>query len=595
MLAQKDKKAIPGILQGMFTDAPVMVQADPGQVDLVPCVDITPVSSLAANLAAKEKNNQAPVIPESLGPEPVTEIETGIKTIKKGEDVEIIIGDRSYRIRRLKKNQTFDVMRVNIRVMSDNAFHIDTLDLYNARHRTAYINTASDELQFKPDILKKDLGRVLLKLEELQDELIGNALESKPDKKEMSQTEQEQALKLLKSPDLLDRILQGFDTYGLVGERTNKITGYLAAVSRKLDKPLAVVIQSSSAPGKSTLMDVVLDMVPKEDKVQYSAMTGQSLFYFGDKNLKHKILAIVDESREQTRAIHKEQRKAETLDGLVKRLDKKDVLNVQRNAQRLLKPLEVVNPYADKLTFLDDHTRTRRDHKKYLTLIRTITFFHQYQRSVKVLVHNGKPVQYIEVSLKDIAAANELANEVLGRSLDELPPQTRRFLDLISQMVQTACKKQSIEKEDYRFTQRDIRKYTGWSDYQVKSHLRKLASLEYVLVHHGGRGQQFVYELLYNNEGKDGQRFLMCLIDADELKQTCKYDLNREHEKAKQETTGCIQGAIREHGGSVGKIDNIAIKNKGLSPQPGNLPDNAYIGTVAVQSHHTSTLAAKGN
>ncbi len=483
----------------------------------------------------------------------------------------------------------------------------------------------------------------------------------------MSRAEQEQALKLLKSPDLLDKILQGFDTYGLVGERTNKITGYLAAVSRKLDKPLAVVIQSSSASGKSALMEAVLDMMPKEDKVQYSAMTGQSLFYFGDKNLKHKILAIVeeegvrqasyalkllqsegqltiastgkdnttgqmitkeyhvegpvmilttttaidideellnrcivltvDESREQTRAIHKEQRKAETLDGLVKRLDKKDVLNVQRDAQRLLKPLEVINPYADKLTFLDDHTRTRRDHKKYLTLIRTITFLHQYQRPVKILVHNGKPVQYIEVSLKDIMAANELANEVLGRSLDELPPQTRRFLDLISQMVQTACKKQSIEKEDYRFTQRDIRKYTGWSDYQVKSHLRKLASLEYVLVHHGGRGQQFVYELLYNNEGKDGQRFLMCLIDADELKQSCKYDKNREHENPKQEVSGSIQGAIKEHEGGMGKIDNIAIDNSILRENIGNLPENAYIGAVSeqVNHNHTSTLAAKGN
>jgi len=76
---------------------------------------------------------------------------------------------------------------------------------------------------------------------------------------------------------------------------TNKLVGYLAAVSRKLDRPLGVVIQSSSAAGKSTLMDAVLAFVPEEDKVKYSAMTGQSLFYMGETNLKHKALAIVEE------------------------------------------------------------------------------------------------------------------------------------------------------------------------------------------------------------------------------------------------------------------------------------------------------------
>ncbi len=579
------------------------------------------------------------------------------------------IGGRSYRIRGLAKNQTFDVMKVNLRVMANDLYYVHNFDLYNARHRIAFINAAADDLQVKADILKKDLGRVLLKLEELQDEQISKTLESKPEKPEMTEQERKEALNLLKSPDLLDRILNGFNTYGLVGERTNKLTGYLAAVSRKLDKPLAVVVQSSSASGKSTMMEAVLDMMPEEDRIQYSAMTGQSLFYFGDKNLKHKILAIVeeegvrqasyalkllqsegkltiastgkdnatgqmvtkeyhvegpvmifttttaidideellnrciiltiDESREQTKAIHKQQRKSETLEGLIKKLDKKDVLKVQRNAQRLLAPLEVINPYADNLTFLDDNTRTRRDHKKYLTLIRSNAFLHQYQRPVKTLVHNGEQVRYIETTLEDIKIANELANEVLGRSLDELPPQTRRFLDLLTEMVQTACKKKSIEKSDYRFTQWDIRTHIGWSDYQVKSHLRKLVSLEYVLVHHGGRGQQFVYELLYNGEGKDGEKFLMSLIDVNELKKTCKYDPNREHEKPNREAPGSTQGASKEHPGSIAKIDDIIIENKRLDQKTAETPKNAYIGAISKpdQSYHSNTsfLAAKEN
>jgi hypothetical protein len=41
-------------------------------------------------------------------------------------------------------------------------------------------------------------------------------------------------------------------------------------------------------------MDAVLKFVP-EDRIVYSAMTGQSLFYMGEMNLKHKILAIAEE------------------------------------------------------------------------------------------------------------------------------------------------------------------------------------------------------------------------------------------------------------------------------------------------------------
>ncbi len=108
---------------------------------------------------------------------------------------------------------------------------------------------------------------------------------------ELAPEERKEALALLHDPDLLNRILVDFTQAGMVGEEINKLTGYLACVSRKLNRPLAVMIQSSSAAGKSSLMDSILAFVPKEERVQYSAMTGQSLFYMGETNLKHKILA----------------------------------------------------------------------------------------------------------------------------------------------------------------------------------------------------------------------------------------------------------------------------------------------------------------
>jgi len=39
-----------------------------------------------------------------------------------------------------------------------------------------------------------------------------------------------------------------------------------------------------------------------------------------------------------------------------------------------------------------------------------------------------------------------------------------------------------------------------------------------VLIHRGRNGQRYVYELLYDGEGKAGQPFLMGLIDPSKLK-----------------------------------------------------------------------------
>ncbi len=111
----------------------------------------------------------------------------------------------------------------------------------------------------------------------------------------------------------------------------------------------------------------------------------------------------------------------------------------------------VANPFARHLTFFDNQTRARRDHVKYLTLIRTIALLYQHQRPTKTTVHHGKTLHYIEATLDDIAAANALAHEALGRSLDELAPQTRRLLMLIDEMVTAECDRLMMKRADYRF------------------------------------------------------------------------------------------------------------------------------------------------
>ncbi len=233
----------------------------------------------------------------------------------------------------------------------------------------------------------------------------------------------------------------------------------------------------------------------------------------------------------------------------------------------------MVNPYADRLTFLSDKTRTRRDHRKYLALIRSIALLHQHQREIHRVVHQGKRVEYIEVTLEDIETANRLAHEVLGRTLDELPPQTRRLLHLIHELVTERCVALEMRRCDYRFSRRDVREATGWTDFQVKSHMKKLEAMEYVLVHRGGRGQSFVYELLYNGEGQDTQLFLMGLIETATLKRG--YDAKKEHVKPEKEGASSPQRAPKSAPSSYAQ-NRRKPSNDATSGDPEDeIPENA--------------------
>lgn len=205
------------------------------------------------------------------------------------------------------------------------------------------------------------------------------------------------------------------------------------------------------------------------------------------------------------------------------------LLQLHQNAQRLLRPLAVVNPYADQLTFLSDKTRTRRDHEKYLTLIDAIALLHQHQRQIKSMTDIGQPIEYVEVTAADIETANQLAHEILGRSLDDLPPQTRRLLLLTDTMVKAAMQTQQLPRRDIRFSRKTVRDATGWSDFQIKTHMMKLTELEYLLPHRGGRGQCFEYELLYDGDGSIVPH-LSGLLDVASLDNRI-YDGDKEHTK----------------------------------------------------------------
>jgi DNA primase catalytic core len=492
-----------------------------------------------------------------------TKKESAASLEQRGDAWFLDLDGREYRVAGLEKTVGTDALKIALRLRHGERFHLDQVDLCRDMERRRFVERAAEETGLTADLLKRDLGKLLLAVEQTQAEL------SKPQEQTghvvtLTPEEREAALTWLREPNLIGRLRAAFHQAGIIGEETNTLVAYLAGVSRKLERPLAIIIQSASAAGKTTLMDAVLSFFPEEDRVKYSAMTGQSLYYLGETNLKHKILAVVeeagaekasyalkllqsegeltiastgkdpatgkmvtqeyhvegpvmifltttaidldeelqnrcltlavDESAEQTGRIHRLQRERRTLAGLIAKAERLDVLKKLRNAQRLLQTVDVLNPFAPSLTFATARTRNRRDHEKYLTLIDAIALLHQHQRETRTLP-NGQ--RFIEVTLDDIALANELAPEILGRSLDELPPQTRRLLNYIRELVKQQ-RKSNGAKAASTFSRKEIRDLCGWSLTQVSVHLERLVALEYLALRHGRLGSAFVYEILFD-------------------------------------------------------------------------------------------------
>ena len=501
------------------------------RVRAAPAASATPAATAPPKI-------EPPAEPPPSAAEPPAPVSDVVVDEKSADEVFVTVRGLRFRVRGLAKLASLDVLKVNLLVSLGDLFHVDTLDLYAAKARAFFLSTAAHELHLPIEEMKAATGRLILALEELRDRRLMAMSSNEPPP--MSDDDREEALALLRDEHLLDHVVADLGTCGLVGEDDNKLLAYLVSTSRKLAKPLAVVVQSSSAAGKSSLMEAVLSFIPDEEKVQYSAMTGQSLFYLGEADLKHKVLAIaeeegaeqasyalkllqsegrlriastgkdaasgrhvthtyevegpvailstttaldvdeellnrclvltVDESEAQTAAIHALQKQMETLDGVRRRRRRDALIRMHQNAQRLLHPVEVVNPLAPSLVFSSTKMRARRDQPKLLALIKTIAFLHQHQRELK---RSEDGIDYIEATGADVAAARRLLRPVLDDGVGDLPPQTRAVLATVEAFVAARGAAGDVE-----FSRRELRESIGVGDTQLKVHLSRLVELE---------------------------------------------------------------------------------------------------------------------
>jgi DNA primase len=260
---------------------------------------VTPDLSAVATVDAGETD--AAVI--TSAPEPTAPTSASTDVIgPPALDVHEIDGDvfvtspaRSWRIRGAQSGDSdgAQMLRVALSVTDTRSdrFHLDTLDLYSARQRTAFLSAAVTELHTAIETLRPEMARVIAAAEMAHDR------EAEPEDPlpEMTEADRTAATELLCSPDLIGRVTADLGSLGVVGEETNLLICYLATVSRLSDRPFGVLVQSSSAAGKSTLAEAACSLVPDEDLVSLSALTTQALYYLDGGQLAHKVLAVAEE------------------------------------------------------------------------------------------------------------------------------------------------------------------------------------------------------------------------------------------------------------------------------------------------------------
>jgi DNA primase len=201
----------------------------------------------------------------------------------------LTLGLRRYEIRGLEKGPR--KLKATVRVEYAGKLHVDTLDLYHARWRKALAQDLTRILEEKADIIEGDLSKLITACESLPTEQPATGIAPTP-VSSLTPEARREAEELGKRPDLMEQILADYERCGLVGGRANKLLCYLTMTSRKLEKPLSVLILSSSGAGKTALQDAALLFCPPEDLVKLTSVSGKALFYKEQGSLKHKVLAL---------------------------------------------------------------------------------------------------------------------------------------------------------------------------------------------------------------------------------------------------------------------------------------------------------------
>lgn len=448
-----------------------------------------------------------------------------------------------------------DRMRVTVKIQST---EVDTLavrhnlDLYNDTQVEKLIRKTASKLEIGTSVIEASINELIEALEKYRLEELENTTQ-KIEIKQLTEKEKTEALELLQAENLLPTTNNLIGKSGIIGEETNRLIMYLIFSSRKREQPLHIISLGSSGTGKTHLQESIGNLIPNEEKVEITTLSENAFYYFGQQELKHKLILIedldgaesalypirelqskkrisktvafkntkgetksqnitvegpvcvsgcttketiyednanrsfliyLDESPEQDQKIMNYQRKASA--GKIDIEEQLKAKAVLQNSQYLLKPIKVVNPYAEVLELPNEVLKPRRTNAHYLQFIELITYYHQYQRALKYDESTGE--EYIETTIEDIKNANELLKEILLRKSDVINGATRNYLENLKSYL--------IDKKKKEFTNSEIRRNLKVKETTLRRYHKDLEEESLIAKIINKESRSFVYRLV---------------------------------------------------------------------------------------------------
>ena len=448
------------------------------------------------------------------------------------------------------------------------------LDLYNESQTQKLIKSIAERFTLTTTYVHAAVGHLINTIEDYRLTAIdNNKLKTLQQKPTLTKEEITEAETFLKGQNLLQQTNDHIGKSGVIGEETNRLIMYLVFTSRKTNRPLHIISFGSSGVGKSHLQEKVGELIPKEDKIELTSVSGNAFYYYVDDDLGNKLILIEDydgvfaalypirelQSKQKisktitmrdrngnTRTLHLTVKGPVSIGGCTTNehvyednanrsfliyLDETDaqdekVMDYQRklsagkidvtqqqkiqkllqNAQRILQPITVKNPYAEKLIIPKEVFKPRRTNAHYIAFIEVITFYKQYQREHKVEKETGEI--FIETTLEDIAEANELMKNVLLKKADELGYASRKFLERLKNYLQN--------KQLKNFTNKQIREALRERPGTYKMYMAELINYGFVRKTTENTGNQkkgFLYEVVSYQEYEKLQSSINTALD----------------------------------------------------------------------------------
>ena len=187
----------------------------------------------------------------------------------------------------------FSTLRVTIRIQKPKQHNIlrHNIDLYNDNQVEKFTRKIAERLEIGMSVARRTLQDLTKELENYQFLLLEKEEEKRrPYHKELTWTEEKQAIAFLKNPNLLKRTNELIGMSGVIGEENNRQTMYLIFTSRKTNNPLHCISLGSSGTGKTHLQGKVAEFIPEEDVIEVTNLPMNVLYYFARTELSHKVI-----------------------------------------------------------------------------------------------------------------------------------------------------------------------------------------------------------------------------------------------------------------------------------------------------------------